>query len=376
MMRFCVILIGLAASAAHSHDDVVLPELPIPVVNRIYPVDDMDAAFRWADRESWWGGTEPTWGIYQEGQRDINHWLVVELSESQFEQVSGVLAGVQQSQNEVSTHSLGHCQGLDGRFGVYLQGWSQGPVDNEFLWTFGAGERSWAADKDDITEPGPFDYGYPNYLLKNRFSVAGGDWSTDTELRDSGLSMRFRFTWVDNAPCAESHTSHANGGPRHNSQHHGPRWQDSPYTDWIPIADLLDGNVATSPPAEPEEPEEPAEPAEPEEPTDNAEVERLQAELDALRGDLSELNGDLSAVRDSVAFLLGEPPAGGVDTVEVVRHDTLLFCPQTDEERRDLFDLFTGLDDDESETDGPAGKAASVKPSSWGAIKALTRRER
>ena len=372
-MRFCVILIGLAASAAYSHDDVVLPELPIPVVNRIYPVDDMDAAFRWADRESWKGGVEPTWGIYQEGQRDINHWLVVELSESQFEQVSGVLAGVQQSQNEVSTHSLGFCQGLDGRFGVYLQGWSQGPVDNEFLWTFGAGERSWDSGKDDITEPGPWDYGYPNYLLKNRFSVAGGNWSTDTELRGSGLSMRFRFTWVDNAPCAGSHTSHANGGPRHNSQGHNARWQDGPYTDWIPIADLIDGTVSVT---EPEEPEAPAEPEE-EEPADNAELERLQAEVDRLTNANNALEGDLSAARDSLAArtAIGGGRQVVRDTVLVSHTDTLLFCPQTDEERRDLFDLFTGLDDDEEETEGPAGKAASVKPSSWGAIKALIQAE-
>ena len=213
--------------------------------------------------------------------------------------------------------------------------------------------------------------------LITRFVVTAASNAKDTALRDTGISIRFRFYLLDYQTCVGAHSSHTNGNPRHEFQRHA--WPDpiyGPYTDWLPRADLLDGTVATSPPAEPEEPEEPAEPAEPEEPTDNAEVERLQAELDALRGDLSELNGDLSAVRDSVAFLLGEPPAGGVDTVEVVRHDTLLYCPPTDEDRQDLFDLFTGLNDDESETEGPAGKAASVKPSSWGAIKALTRRER
>ena len=352
MMRFCVILIGLAASAAYSHDEVTLPELPIPAIDQLFPVDDVDAAFRWADR-----------GLL--GQRDwgrnrfVSRWFVVALSESQYGAIDELLAGIQRSQVSV-------CEGLDGRFGVYLGGFSQGGVDNEFLWTFSRGLNNigWTHKRS-------------HYLLKNRFSVAGGQWAGDTELRDTGFEMRFYLTLVDNADCADRHTSHSDGSPRHDLQSHPRMMQHSPSTAWIPIGDLLDGTVAATTPTTPAEPEEPEAPAEPEDPAENnAEVERLQAELDALRGDLSELNGDLSAVRDSVAFLLGEPPAGGVDTVEVVRHDTLLFCPQTDEERRDLFDLFTGLDDDESETDGPAGKAASVKPSSWGAIKALTRRER
>lgn len=89
------------------------------------------------------------------------------------------------------------------------------------------------------------------------------------------------------------------------------------------------------------------------------------------------LEGDLSAARDSLAArtAIGGGRQVVRDTVLVSHTDTLLFCPQTDEERRDLFDLFTGLDDDEEETEGPAGKAASVKPSSWGAIKALVQEE-
>ena len=349
MMRFCVILIGLVASAAYSHDEVTLPELPIPAIDQLFPVDDIDAAFRWADRQRQPKGawTLLEWVHDSMVLRPPNRWHIVALSESQFRQVGELLAGIQQTQNAIPHPVVGGtlpCEGLDdGRFGVYLQGWSQGrrPLStgadrarNEYLWTLGAGLSSSGIDT-----------GRPEHLLKNRFSVAGGLYAA-TDLRDTGFSMRFRFVWVDFAHCA---------------RHGHPRTLrfEGPYTDWIPIADLLDGNVAAPPAVEPEEPEEPTEPAEP----DADALARLQAELDALRG-------DLSAVRDSVAFLLG-----GVDTVEVVRHDTLHYCPPTDEDRRDLFDLFTGVADDSSNVEG-AGKAASVKPSSWGAIKALTRRER
>ena len=377
MMPFLIgLLMGLvlAASAAVAHEDITLPELPIPEIDQLFPVYDIDAAFRWADRDTlglgrWDSGVK--WRVPAgpvDSFRWPSRWHVVALSERSFKEVDALLAGIQQPQKNRYLGQNGFCD-VDERFGVYLQGIGSSGLNNEFLWTFGQGLSSihWG-------NRGTLAHWTTNHLLKNRFSVAGGHWAWDTELRDTGFSMLFRFILIDNAYCAGEHTSHANGGPRHESKAHTERFKvEGPWTESLPIADLLDGNVATSLPAEPEEP---AEPAEPEEPTDNAEVERLQAELDALRGDLSELNGDLSAVRDSVAFLLGEPSAGGVDTVEVVRHDTLLFCPQTDEERRDLFDLFTGLDDDEEETEGPAGKAASVKPSSWGAIKALTRRER
>ena len=232
------------------------------------------------------------------------------------------------------------CDPLDGRFSVRYSVYSDsGGIGNEGF---------------DVLH-GP---------LKNRFSPAVAVTAPDTELRDTGMALRFVSTAYDHSNCLGAHTSHSNGDPRHELQRHGGKGKSSPISDWIPIADLIDGNVSYSEPAEPEEPAEPTEPAEP----DADALARLQAELDALRG-------DLSAVRDSVAFLLGEPPAGGVDTVEVVRHDTLHYCPPTDEDRRDLFDLFTGVADDSSNVEG-AGKAASVKPSSWGAIKALTRRER
>ena len=51
-MRFAALLLALlVATAAHSHDEIDLPELPIPVIDQLFPVDDMTAAFRWADRE-------------------------------------------------------------------------------------------------------------------------------------------------------------------------------------------------------------------------------------------------------------------------------------------------------------------------------------
>ena len=116
------------------------------------------------------------------------------------------------------------------------------------------------------------------------------------------------------------------------------------------------------------------EPAEPTAPTDNADaLAQLQAELDALRGENDALRGDLSAARDSLASrtAIGGGRQVVRDTVIVSHTDTLLFCPPTDQERRDLFDLFTGANDDTTEAEGPAGKTASVQLESWGAIKSL-----
>ena len=126
---------------------------------------------------------------------------------------------------------------------------------------------------------------------------------------------------------------------------------------------------------EPEEQEpEVEEPAEPTAPTDNADaLAQLQAELDALRGENDALRGDLSAARDSLASrtAIGGGRQVVRDTVIVSHTDTLLFCPPTDQERRDLFDLFTGAADDTTNSEGSAGKAGSVQVESWGAIKAL-----
>ena len=113
---------------------------------------------------------------------------------------------------------------------------------------------------------------------------------------------------------------------------------------------------------------------EPTAPTDNADaLAQLQAELDALRGENDALRGDLSAARDSLASrtAIGGGRQVVRDTVIVSHTDTLLFCPPTDQERRDLFDLFTGANDDTTNSEGPAGKTASVQLESWGAIKAL-----
>ena len=75
-------------------------------------------------------------------------------------------------------------------------------------------------------------------------------------------------------------------------------------------------------------------------------------------------------MRDSVDALL-EGVEGEIVTLydtEMVSHtDTLLFCPPTDEDRQELFDLFTGVGDDSTNTDG-AGKAA-VRVESWSAIR-------
>ena len=271
MLRFLCVLV-LATTAAHSHDDVVLPELPIPEIDQLFPVDDMAAAFRWADRPLW-TGTIP-WCHYGnwDGEIPPSRWHVVALSEGQFRQVDALLAGIQQPQNTYSIrrHDRDICEGLDGRFGVYLQGWSQGENaehtsyrNASVLWTFGAGPAScgdglgsrdfsdsdFMVDRPKMTAPtntavSRWDYGQPHYLLKNRFSVAGGNWAADTELRDTGFSMRFRFVLIDNAFCAGEHTSLADGSHPHDRQLHFPFWQDGPYTDWIPIADLLDGNIS------------------------------------------------------------------------------------------------------------------------------------
>ena len=257
-MRFSFALLlacVLAATAAHSHDAVDLPQLPIPAIDQLFPVDSPAAAFRWAD-------ISPT--RRPSSDSDVNT-LVVALSEGQFRQVDALLAGIQQPQisipipiggdyTRVVGATVGLCEGLDGRFGVYLQGWSQGGVDDEVLFTLGAGMRGMGrfvrgdvefvdddVELDDIDiDAGGLDWGLPNYLLKNRYTVAFGDWDAAVDLRDTGFSMRFRFTLVDNVRCAGEHTSHTNGSRRHNRQAHPrlARWplygldSDSRLTRW------------------------------------------------------------------------------------------------------------------------------------------------
>ena len=412
-MRFTALLLACAATAAHSHDAVDLPELPIPAIDQLFPVDDMTAAFRWADREPltgnwatssrptlpWWTGAGNERRVQRGGELEEwdrghrgfccwvtpNRWHVVELSESQFEQVSEILAGIQQPQDnrESEFYNPPVCD-QDERFGVYLLGRSRGGIQDfssgnaaqnggegdAILWTVGYGLHSYGKENQEV---------HTNHHLKNRFSVVGGLWDGDTELRDSGFSMQFSLTITDNAVCSGYHdhgNDHVSGNRRHSYSGHTRPPRYGPWTDWIPIADLLDGNVAGPPPAAPEQPADNGDDTgnddtleESDTGNDDA-LARLRAELDALRG-------DLAAVRDSVAWLsdldldgLPNETITRVDTVEIVRRDTLslYYCLPTDQERQDLFDAFTGVNEDST---GGAGKAAAVRPSSWGAIKAL-----
>ena len=393
-MRFTVLLLAcvLAATAAYSHDGYDLPELPIPVIDQLFPVDDMAAALRLADRPLWTG-----WGFDDDAavvrwateffnsplQPRSDRWYIVALSEGSFRQVGELLAGIQQPLNniiEIPEWDDDFCKGLDGRFGVYLQGWSQGREDDEFLWTFGAGLRSNGGGyRQSYVEPGGFDFGWSHYYLKNRFSVAGGDWDAATDLHNTGFSMRFRFTLVDDAHCADAHITHSGSSTRHGRQRHSytGAQHDGPWTDWLPVADLLDGTVAATSPA-PEVPEAPEAPEAPETPAadNSAELAQLRAANAALRGSLLALQSQIDALEAAAGgttttiTLVDTVEVARVDTVEVARVDTLHYCPPSDEDRQDLFDAFTGVNSDTSGTGG-AGKATAVRPSSWGAIKAL-----
>ena len=95
MMRFCVILIGLAASAAYSHDEVALPEVPAPEVKRIFPVAEAAEAYRWAGREV--DQSQLTYVDRNKGGGGyVISWYVVELSESQYEQYDALLGSIQE----------------------------------------------------------------------------------------------------------------------------------------------------------------------------------------------------------------------------------------------------------------------------------------
>ena len=191
----------------------------------------------------------------------------------------------------------------------------------------------------------------------------------DTVLKDAEIELSFRFRMSDYANCNHEHSTHKDGSAEHSHIIHRHHYTDGDWSDWTHVADLfVDGaEVPDVPVEEPEASEEPEAPAD-----QSAELARLRAELDDLRG-------DLSAVRDSIAWLLENPLTGDTvtlaDTVEIVHHDTLLYCPPTDEDRRDLFDLFTGVDDDSSNAEGAAGKVSAVRVEAWGAIKALIQEE-
>ena len=347
-MRFTALLLALlAATAAHSHSEIVLPELPIPEIDQLFPVDDMAAAFRWAD----W----PMPAEISEYTASFS-WGVLVLSESQFAEVSARVSAIQQP-----LYTNKRCDWFTSqeRFALFVYSEQGGGVDSEEL-------RVWWAPS--------------NEGFKNRYFPVGWRLAEDVTLRDSGMSIRLQFRAYDYAACDGEHTSHSNGSPRHNRQTHETLSEGGPFTDWLPVADLLDGNVAVTPPAEPAEPAEPE--AEPPAVDNSAELAQLQATVAALRDSLRAAGAGAAALRGSLLALQAqidalEAAAGGttttitlVDTVEIVRNDTLHFCPPTDEERQDLFDAFTGLQDSTA-----APKAAAVRPSSWGAIKALMQEE-
>ena len=115
----------------------------------------------------------------------------------------------------------------------------------------------------------------------------------------------------------------------------------------------------------------------------DTELAQLRATVSALRDSLRDANTGAAALRGALLALQSqidalEAAAGTTtvtlfDTVEVARVDTVHFCPPSDEDRQDLFDLFTGVDEDTTNAGG-AGKA-SVRVESWGAIKALIQEE-
>ena len=497
-----LLLLGVA-TAAHSHDEVDLPEPPLPEIKRIFPVADLHTAFQWAGEEP----SERVLNSYRnqiDSQRTgvegyLNSWYVLELSESQFEQIRGVLASIQEPLDRWNL--IEQCKGTEDRFRLRIE--TQIPEE---------------VNREGQVRIGPLDTGSTSgliyhYSLATRFMVMRARFPQDADLRDSGWTLRAWFRLIDEKNCEAEHVYHTevDGVSRPNIPHVPPQihyWPNnviSPVTDWIPIADLLDGNVAATSPA----PEVPEAPEAPETPETLAAPEQARAELDrreipyvdwafllyaqtgdlevvklfitagfsietknpaddftalhtaatyghlevvkylvgqgatvdatgkngetplmwaAVNGhlevvkylvgqgasllaettrgdrakDLAEQGGftavatylqglgadnsdELAQLRATVAALQSEidalqAAAGGtttitlVDTVEVARVDTLHWCPPSDEDRQDLFDAFTGVNSDTSGTVG-AGKAASVKPSSWGAIKALMQDE-
>lgn len=118
MMRFCVILIGLAASAAYSHETSDF-DLPIPEIKRVFYAPDLQTAAHWADKElseslldhygEWTDSQTPgSDGVI------LWSWYVVELAESHFGQLRENLASIQESQR--NTVEQGDCVGTDKRF--------------------------------------------------------------------------------------------------------------------------------------------------------------------------------------------------------------------------------------------------------------------
>ena len=379
MFRLTAVLLGmLAATAAYSHEEIELPELPIPEIDQLFPVDDKVAAYRWAG--------------FSKARRPgdaTNSWGILVLSESSLDEIAALVAAIQQPiLNGTCARGNKWDDRENERVALWLQADFGGGVSGEWF----SINLNWGTEgrEGDIS---PF-------TLKSRYVPVEWRVEDDTTLRESGMSIRLRFQVHDWAVCAGNHTSHSHNTPRHTLQAHHFTYNSEysfpdnrqilgPWTGWIPIANLLDGNVAAAPEQPADNEDATSNDDAPEDDASNedalaqlrAELDALRGDNDALRGDNNALRGDLAAVRDSVAWLsdidldgLGSDTIIRVDTVEVARVDTLHFCPPSDQDRQDLFDLFTGVNEDTTNAGG-AGKAAAVRPSSWGQIKALVQGE-
>lgn len=346
-MRFLVLLL-LSAGGVAAHENKTI-DLPVPVVEAIQAAADFRAALAWTGYEQAFesAGFEPnirtsheawlaSWEDFvPDGFFSRREWFVLHVAN-----ISAVLDDLQGIQEDGDWDRC-YSSLEQGRFAVQIRTEFRG----------GNGEE--------------FDEWSDGLLKRGSFPIAYALLFEEGMLRDAGLEVRFWFTLEDRKRCAGFHINHVGGDKHREKKHSEYSITSGPFTEWIPIADLLDGEVSVTPSdPDPEEPE--VEVEEPAAPSDqSAELARLRAENAALRG-------DLSTVRDSVDALL-EGVGGEIvtlyDTVLVSHTDTLLFCPPSDDDRRDLFDLFTGVEDDSTETEG-AGKAA-VRVESWGAIKAL-----
>lgn len=357
-MRLILIFVlglGLAASAAHSHDfDAIANfEFPIPQVVEVRGPVSAEEAIRLSKTE------EPSSGQSLAGLieccigRNVSDYdrhyfynLVIANEAAFFD----ALDAIQEEQNCFFTEN-------DNRRFVPILEWD---------WVRGGVGESFRSAVSAI-------YTWPFHAFKR------GSWPIgiaylfyDADLTVANLSTRFRFTVRDMAGCGgyNEHTVHPDGS-RHAPVVHSSRSSESyyhgEYSDWVWIADILTpaSQSATEEPVVvdpgPVEPEAEA-------PADNsAELARLRAANDALRDSLRAAGVGAAALRGALLALQAQidalQAADGattitlIDTVEVARVDTVHFCPPTDEDRQDLFDAFTGLQD----STAAAPKAAAVQ---------------
>ena len=349
-MRFLVLFLVLAASAAHGHTPSYWLDLPVPVP---VPTALYDATLTAAHEP--YEGTEWLAEWYKNNFAD--DWAAVAVSfEGQDELVSSLDS--EQVSEQAGCHYW-HYQNTN-RYSIAVR--SEVAVVNP--------ER--AGCSSCLTDPNGAGCYVGRATCISSITSLGADLLTIGRLPhlvhskylwndESNLVVRFHFYLNDNAIC-EGYHRHEEGTGLHEGEdiHRGGSRADD-WSPWYLMSALRSGNGAPTSPAEPAEPVEP----EVEEPVEEPAAPSVSVRIDTV----------YITVRDTIRTAVGGGRQVVRDTVEVVRHDTLLYCPQTDEERRDLFDLFTGVDDDTTETEGPAGKAASVEVSSWGAIKALIQEE-